>query len=110
MNLFDLDIEQLDPDEAKKALSNTQIERLPGVPAFLSKEDCATILGVSMKLINHLTESGQLAITNIPSDILPSTDLFGQPIDPPCEKCILRADLIDFMDKALLFNKPILNS
>ena len=68
MNLFGLDIEQLDLDEAKQALSAYPIEQLPGVPPFLSKPECAVILGVSMKVINHLTESGQLPVTEIPGD------------------------------------------
>jgi hypothetical protein len=108
MNLFGLDIEQLDLDEARKALSGYPIERLPGVPSFLSKEECASILGVSIKVINFLVESEQLPLTEIPSDVLPCNDLFGQLIEPPREKCILRSDLIDFMEKSLLCNKPVL--
>jgi hypothetical protein len=108
MNLFDLDIAQLDPDEAKAALSNYPVEQLPGVPPFLSEKDCAAILGVSMKVINQLTEAGTLPVTEIPCDSPQDIDLFGQPIETQREKCILRADLVDFIEKSLLCNKPIL--
>ncbi|MDR0301525.1 MAG: hypothetical protein LBI04_04330 [Treponema sp.] len=109
MNIFRLDLEQLDLDEAKKALSAYPIERLPGVPPFLSKKECAAIIGVSMKVINHLTESGQLPLIEIPGDSSSYQDLFGDVVEPSREKCILRADVIDFMEKALLCNKPVLD-
>jgi hypothetical protein len=108
MNLFGLDTERLDPDEARKALSGNSFDRLPGVPPFLSKKECAAVLNVSMKVINSLTESGQLPLIDIPSDSLPCFDLFGQPMEPQHETCILRADLNDFLEKALLCNKPVL--
>ena len=110
MNLFGLNIESLDLDEAKEALSVYPIERLPGIPAFLSKDECAAILGVSMKVINRLVESGQLPSTDIPGDTLPYNDLFGELIEPPREKVILRADLADYMEKSLLCNKPVLDT
>jgi hypothetical protein len=87
MNTFNLDIEQLDLDEARAALSGCRIERLPNTPPFLSKKECAAIMGVSMKVVNKLIESGQLPLTDIPDDSrLASFDLFGQQIDPPREK------------------------
>jgi len=110
MNLFGLDIGQLDPDEAKEALSGTAFDRLPGVPPFLSKKECAAILSVSMKTIGHLTELGELPLIDIPSDSPPCFDLFGQLIKPQRETCILRADLINFIEKALLCNKPVLDT
>jgi len=109
MNLFSLDIGRLDPDEVKEAFSDTAFDRLPGVPPFLSKEECAAILGVSRKTINHLTE-GELPLVDIPSDSPLCFDLFGQPIEPQREVCILRADLINFIEKALLCNKPVLDT
>jgi hypothetical protein len=109
MNIFGLDLKQLDPDEVKAALSAYPIERLPGVPQFLSKKDCADILGISIKVINHVIEAGLLPVVDIPCDDTPSSDLFGDLIEPPREKCILRADLIYFMEKALLCNKPVLD-
>ena len=109
MNIFGLDLEQLDIDEAKQTLVACPIERLPGVPPFLSKPECSVILGVSMKVINQLTESGQLPVTEIPGDSPPQTDLFGELIRQSHEECILRADLIAFMEKSLLCNKPILD-
>jgi len=108
MNTFGLDIAQLDPAEAKKALSICPIERLPGAPPFLSQKECAAVLGVSMKTIKNLIESKQLPVTDIPSDTLPFTDLFGGLIEPQREICILRADLISYMEKSLLCDKPIL--
>jgi len=39
MNLFNLDIEQLDLDEARAALSVCQIKKLPGVPRFFQKRN-----------------------------------------------------------------------
>jgi len=110
MNIFNLNIEQLDSDEAKEVFSVYPIERLPGIPAFLSKDECAIILGVSMKVINHLIESGQLPSTEIPNDTVPYSDLFGELIEPPREKVILRADIADYMEKSLLCNKPVLDT
>ena len=46
MNLFGLDLNQIDLDEAKEALFAYSIEQLPGVPPFLSKKDCVHVLGV----------------------------------------------------------------
>jgi len=108
MNLFDLDISQLDLEEARIALSGHSYERLPGIPAFLSKKESAAVLGVSMKVINHLTESGELPLTDIPGDSQPIIDLFGNEIEPQHETCILRADLADYIEKSLLCNKPVL--
>jgi hypothetical protein len=110
MNIFGLDIKQLDPDEARAALSGCPIERLPGVPPFLSEKECAVILGVSMKIIDQLTASGALPVTDIPGDFSPCLDLFGQLIEPQREKVILRVDLINFLEKNLLCNKPILDT
>jgi len=109
MNLFNLDIEKIDVAEAKEALNINQIDPLPNIPPFLSKKDCSVILGVSMKVINQLTESGNLPIIDIPGDDLIYTDLFGEQIELQREQCILRADLITYMEKALLCNKPILD-
>ena len=109
MNLFNLDIEKLDADEAKEVLNINPIEKLPNIPPFLSKKDCSIILGVSMKVINKLTESGELPIIDIPDDISVCTDLFGEQVELPREKCILRADLVIYMEKALLCNKPVLD-
>jgi hypothetical protein len=110
MNLFNLDIDQLDPEEVCAALSGCNIEKLPNVPLFLSKTQCAAILGVSMKVINHLIISGQLPVTDIPNDSLPTGfDLFGQPIEQPREECILRADLAALFEKLLACNKPVLD-
>ena len=110
MNIFDLDINQLDIDEARSALSGNSFNRLPGVPPFLSKKECAAILGVSMKVIDQVTKSGELPLTDIPGDYQSSSDLFGQPIDPQPETCILRADLVTFIEKSLLCNKPVLDT
>jgi len=109
MNTFGLDIEQLDPDEIKSVLLGSPIEQLPGVPPFLSKKECAAILGVSMKVINNLISEGQLPIVKIPDDSPESFDLFDNPIEQPRVDCILRCDLVNFLEKALLYNKPILN-
>jgi hypothetical protein len=109
LNIFSLDIEQLDLKEAKEALSGCNIERLPGVPPFLSKKDCASVIGVSMKTINNLVESGQLPVISIPNDSLPASfDLFGLLTESPREECILRADLAALLEKLLACNKPIL--
>jgi len=108
MNIFDLDISQLDLEEARDALSGHSFERLPGVPAFLSKKESAAILGVSMKVINQLTESGELPLTEIPGDSQPIIDLFGNEIELQRDTCILRADLVDYIEKSLLCNKPVL--
>ena len=110
MNIFGLDISQIDPDEAVKALSGYSYERLPGVPPFLSKKECALILGVSMKVINQLTASGELPIIDIPGEATPHIDLFGEFIELPREECILRADLLSYIDKSLLCNKPVLDN
>jgi len=110
MNLFDLDIGQLDLEEAREAISGSAFDRLPGVPPFLSKKECAAILNVSVKVINHLTKSGELPLADIPGDSPPCFDLFGQPIKPQREVCILRADLVNFIEKALLCNKPVLDT
>lgn len=110
MNIFGLDIEQLELEEARAALSGCAIEKLPGVPPFLSKKDCAAILGVSMKVIKYLVESGQLPLTAIPDDSLPvNLDFFGSPINPPKDMCILRADLEALLEKLLACNKPVLD-
>ena len=108
MNAFGVDINLLEPHEAGEVLSGCRFERLPGVPPFLSIQDCAAVLGVSMKAVNRLIESGGLPLTDIPGGSLPSPGLFGPPAEPPREKCVLRADLIDFMDKALICNKAVL--
>jgi len=111
MNIFGLDIEQFDADEAKKALVENIAERLPGVPVFLSRKECSTILGVSMKVINKLIETGHLSITEIPDDNTPvSRDLFDQPIEQPHIECILRSELVEFLERAMLYNKPILTA
>jgi hypothetical protein len=111
MNIFGLDIEQFDADEAKKALVENTVERLPGAPVFLSRKECSTILGVSMKVINKLIESGQLSIIEIPDDNTPvSCGLFGQPIEQPRIEYILRSELVDFFERAMLYNKPILTA
>ena len=110
MNIFNLDIEQLDIKEAREALSGFHVNQLPGVPAILSKKECAAVLGVSLKVINKLTETAHLPLTEIPDDNSPiSYNLFGQPITQPHIECILRADLVDFLEKALLCHKPILD-
>ena len=108
MNIFDLDISQLDLEEARDALSGSSFERLPGVPVFLSMKEAAAVLGVSMKVINELTELGELPLTEVPDESQPITDLFGNEIKPPPESCILRLDLINYIEKSLLCNKPIL--
>ena len=36
-------------------------------------------------------------------------DLFGNELEPQREMCILRADLVDYIEKSLLCNKPVLN-
>jgi len=108
MNIFDLDINQLDFEEARDALSGHSFERLPGIPAFLSKKETAAILSVSMKVINKLTESGELLLTDIPGDSQPIMDLFGDEIEPQRETCILRADLVNYIEKSLLCNRPVL--
>jgi len=110
MNIFGLNLEQLDPEEAKKALSDHIYNRLPGVPPFLSKKECAVILGVSMKIIDRITNSGELPQVDIPGDVQSFPDLFGQLIEAQRETCILRADLIDFIEKSLLCNKPVLDA
>ena len=110
MNLFGLDIEQLDLDEARAALSGCRINQLPEVPPFLSKKECSAILGVSMKVINYLVKSGELPIVDIPDDSPASSNLFGELIEPPREICILRADLAVLFEKLLLCNKPILDA
>jgi len=109
MNLFGLDIEQLDLDEARAALSGCRINQLPEVPPFLSKKECAAILGVSAKVINHLIESGDLPLVDIPDDSHDSSNLFGELIEHPRETCILRADQAALFEKLLLCNKPILD-
>ena len=109
MNIFGLDTEQLELAEAREALSGCSIEKLPSVPPFLSKKECAVILGVSAKVINSLIESGQLPLTSIPNDSLPMTlDLFGLPTDPPQETCILRSDITALLEKLLVCNKTLL--
>ena len=109
MNIFDLDISQLDLEEARDILYGHSFVRLPGIPAFLSKKESATVLGVSIKVINQLTESGELPLADIPGDSQPIIDLFGNEIDQQRETCILRADLVDYIEKALLCNKPVLD-
>jgi len=108
MNTFGLDINQLDEDEAKDTLSASYYERLPGVQPFLSKKECATVLGVSMKVINQLTDTGELPLIDIPSDAPTVFDLFGNIIGQPREVYILRAELVKYMEKSLLCNKPVL--
>jgi hypothetical protein len=108
MNLFGLDIDRLDPEEGRAAFSGCPINKLPGVTPFLSKKECAGILGVSMKVINHLVESGQLPLTGIPGDAPASHDLFGGLTPPSRKTYILRASLLDFFEKSLLCHKPIL--
>jgi len=111
MNIFGLDIEQLDFDEAKAALTESLVERLPGVPVFLSRKECATILGVSMKVINKLIDAGSLPLIKIPDDNAPICfDLFGMIMEQPYVEYILRSDLVEFLEKTLLCHKPILNS
>ena len=109
MNIFNLNLDQLEPDEARSALSVHKFDKLPGVPPFLSKPECCAVLGVSMKVVNQLIESGELPLFDIPGDSLPSQDLFGESIEPQREVCILRADLIDYIEKSLLCNKPVLD-
>jgi len=109
MNIFSLNLEQLDLEEARKALSDHAFNRLPGVPPFLSKKECAVILGVSMKIIDQIIKSGELPQIDTPGDAQPFPDLFGQLIEPQRETCILRADLADFIEKSLLCNKPVLD-
>jgi len=111
MNIFGLDIESLDLDEAKAALAGNLFEGLPSVPVFLSRKEVATVLGCSMKIVNKLIEAGLLPLIRIPDDKAPVCfDLFDQPIEPPCIEVILRADLAVFLEKALLCHKPILSS
>jgi hypothetical protein len=109
MNLFGLDINQLDEDEARDTLLCSCYEHLPGVPPFLSKKECAVILGVSLKVIEQLTDSGELPLIDIPGDSQPVYDLFGNAIDQPCEIYILRAELVKYIEKSLLCNKPVLD-
>jgi len=108
MNIFGLGIEQLDLKEVRAALLKCQAEKLPGVPPFLSKKKCADILNVSAKVVNKLVEAGHLPLTDIPRDSPASFDLFGQLVEPPREVCILRADLVEFLEKSLLCHKPVL--
>ena len=109
MNIFSLNLEQLNLEEARKALSDHAFNRLPGVPPFLSKEECAGILGVSLKVIEQIIKSGELPQIDIPSDVQQTQDLFSQLIETQRETCILRADLINFIEKSLLCNKPVLD-
>jgi hypothetical protein len=110
MNIFGLDISQIDLEEARNALSVYSFNRLPGVPPFLSKKECAVVLGVSMKVINQLIQSGEIPLIDIPDDSLSFTDLFGELIEPQRETCILRHDLIKFINKSFLCNKPVLDT
>jgi hypothetical protein len=108
MNIFGLDISQIDLEEARNALSVYSFNRLPGVPSFLSKKECAVVLGVSMKVINQLIQSGEIPLIDIPGDSQPIFDLFNNIIEPQHETCILRADLLGFIEKSLLCNKPVI--
>jgi len=111
MNIFDLDIEQLDFNEAKAALTESLVERLPGVPVFLSRKECAMILGVSIKIINKLIDAGNLPLIKIPDDNAPiCLDLFGMIMEQPYVEYILRSDLVEFLEKALLCHKPVLDT
>ena len=109
MNIFGIDLNQLDLEEARDALLDHNIDQLPSVPEFLTAKECATILGVSMKIIDQLIGSGELPQIDIPGDSQLSEDLFGEPFEPQRETCILRADLIKFIEKSLLCNKPVLD-
>jgi hypothetical protein len=80
-----------------------------GRTPFLSKKECAAILSVSIKVINKLIETGQLPLTDIPDDTPASSDLFGQPVEPPREVCVLRSDLVKFLEQSLLCHKPVLS-
>jgi len=110
MNIFDIDISKIDSEEARDVLSGHSFDRLPGVSAFLSQKEAATVLGVSIKVINQLTESGELPLTDIPGDSSESFDLFGNTIEPQRDNVILRADLVDYIEKSLLCNKPVLDT
>jgi len=110
MNLFDLDIEQLDPEEGMAAFSGCYIDKLPKAPPFLSKKECADILGVSMKVIDRLVKSGQLPLTDIPGEAPASPDLFGELTPPSRKTYILRDSLSDFLEKSLLCHKPVLTT
>ena len=110
MNIFGRDIESIDPGEARALVSDNQINKLPNVPPFLSRKECAAILGVSMKVINQLVESEQLPLTGIPADPLMQADLFGSAAGHQQEECILRSELADFMERSLLCNKPVLGT
>ena len=108
MNIFGLNLDQIDPDEARNALTDHSYDRLPGVHVFLSKKECAAILGVSMKVINQLIEQGKLPLIDIPGDSRSFTDLFGELIETQRETYVLRSELINYIEKSLLCNKPVL--
>jgi len=105
----DINTDQLDLDEVKVALTESPIERLPCVPVFLSRKECAMILGVSTKLVNKLIDAGRLPLVKIPDDSFPACyDLFGMPIEQSYVEYILRPDLVELLEKKLLCHKPIL--
>jgi hypothetical protein len=63
-----------------------------------------------MKVINQLIKTGALPLAGIPSAPLEHPELFDSPPDPLREKQhILRADLVIFMEKALLCRQPVLD-
>jgi hypothetical protein len=91
MNIFNLNTDDLDLNEAREALSGSSFDLLPGVPQFLAPGDCAYISGVSAQTIERLVLDG-----SIPVEKTPEGDF------------ILRSELLKYIDKNLLANKPIL--
>lgn len=94
MNSFGLDIDNLDSRQIAEAIDprNLAYDRLPGVPAILTRAEVAFIAGVSLPTVDRMISSGILQETKFPDG----------------DTGILKQDLLDCLDANLLCNRPVL--
>ncbi len=95
MNVFGLDIENLDSDLIREAVSAESIgvDWLPGIPAILTREECAAVASVSLPTIDRLVQAGTLSEVN----------------GPGSDSGILKRDLIAYIQANFLANRPIID-
>jgi hypothetical protein len=85
MNIFGLSLEEI---RAETTPLEEPLDLLPGVPAFLSPAETASILNVSLQTINRMIGKGDFK--------------------PTMEGDLLKADIVDYISSHALADKPVL--
>jgi len=94
MNSFGLDIDNLDSQQIAEATDprNLDYERLPGVPAIMTRNEVALVAGVSLPTVDRMIADGMLVETRFKDG----------------DTGILRQDFLACVETNLLCNRPVL--